>query len=243
MTKPPRRPRTFVTTRWTMVAAAGAAGDRRSAAALEELCEIYWPSLYAYLRGRGYPAEQAQDLTQGFFARLLETDGIRLADPTRGRFRAFLLTALKRYVINEYERSMTARRGGHEARFAVDIEQAERLCSPDRREHEAPDRIFHRQWATIVLDRALQRLRTECEQSENPAVPAALLPYLTESTGLPPYKAVASRIGLTEAAVKVAVHRLRHRYGTILRAEIAETVVDENEIEEELRDLLRAVSA
>ena len=139
MTEHTKRPHTFATTRWTMVTAAGAAGDRRSAAALEELCEIYWPPLYAYLRGRGYPAEQAQDLTQGFFARLLETDAIRSADPARGRFRAFLLTALKRYVINEYERSMTVKRGGHQARFAVDVEQAERLVSLDRREHDSPD--------------------------------------------------------------------------------------------------------
>lgn len=226
-----------------MVTAAGAAGDRRSAAALEELCEIYWPPLYAYLRGRGYPADQAQDLTQGFFARLLETDAIRSADPARGRFRAFLLTALKRYVINEYERSMTAKRGGRHVRFAVDVEQVERVFSLERREHDSPDRIFHRQWATIVLDRALQRLRTECEQAENPAVATALLPYLTDSGGLPPYKALAPRIGLTEGAVRVAVHRLRQRYGSILRAEIAETVAGEDDIEAELRDLLRAVSA
>ena len=238
-----KRPNRFATTRWTMVNAAGGAADHRSAAALEELCEIYWPPLYAYLRGRGYPAEQAQDLTQGFFARLLETDGIRLADPARGRFRTFLLTALKRFAINEYERSITVKRGGRRVRLSADFDEAERVYSLERRDDDTPDRLFDRKWAAITLDRALQRLRAECEDMETSPVATALLPYLTDSGGLPPYKVIAPQIGLTEGAVKVAVHRLRQRYGSILRAEIAETVTGEQEIEAELRDLLRAVSS
>ena len=241
MTEQRKSPRIFATTRWTMVSAAGGTIDQRSAAALEELCEIYWPPLYGYLRGRGYPAEQAQDLTQGFFARLLETGAIGSADPARGRFRAFLLTALKRYVINEYERAVTAKRGGR-VHVAVDLDEAERSYSLERRADDTPDRIFDRKWATIALDRALRRLRAEANDGGNPAVTDALLPYLTESGGLPSYGEVGPRLGLTEGAVKVAVHRLRRRYGLILRAEIAETVSGEGEIEAELRDLLRAVS-
>lgn len=166
-----------------------------------------------------------------------------MADPARGQFRAFLLTALKRYVINEYERSITAKRGGRHTPLQVDFEEAERVYSLVRREDDTPDRIFHRKWATIALDRALQRLRAECEQSGSSAVTTPLLPYLTDSGGLPPYKAIALQIGVTEGTVKVAVHRLRQRYGSILRAEIADTVTGEEAIEAELRDLLRAVSS
>lgn len=236
------RPGAFATTRWTVVNAAGGAGDGRASAALAELCEIYWPPLYGYLRGRGYRAEEAQDLTQGFFARLLETQAIRSADPARGRFRAFLLTALKRYVINEYERAATARRGGRQVHFQLDFAEAERMFAAERRHQETPDRLFDRKWAAIVLERALVRLRDEYAASGKADVARALLPYLTDSTDLQPYRAVAADLGLSEGAVKVAVHRLRQRYGAILRAEVADTVNGEQEVDDELRDLLRAVS-
>jgi RNA polymerase sigma-70 factor (ECF subfamily) len=225
-----------------MVNAAGRTRDDRASAALSELCEIYWPPLYGYLRGRGYRAEQAEDLTQGFFARLLETQAIRSADPTRGRFRAFLLTALKRYVINEYERAAAARRGGRQVHFQLDFAEAERAFTAERRYEETPDRLFDRKWAAIVLERALERLRAEYTASGKAGVARSLLPYLTDSTDLRPYRAVAADLGLSEGAVKVAVHRLRQRYGAILRAEVAETVAGEQEVDAELRDLLRAVS-
>ena len=236
------RPGAFATTRWTVVNAAGGAGDGRASAALGELCEIYWPPLYGYLRGRGYRAEEAQDLTQGFFARLLETQAIRSADPARGRFRAFLLTALKRYVINEYERGAAARRGGRQVHFQLDFADAERTFAAERRHQETPDRLFDRKWAAIVLERALVRLRDEYAASGKTDLARALLPYLTDSTDLQPYRAVAADLGLSEGAVKVAVHRLRQRYGAILRAEVADTVNGEQEVDDELRELLRAVS-
>lgn len=225
-----------------MVNAAGRTKDDRASAALAELCEIYWPPLYGYLRGRGYPAEEAQDLTQGFFARLLETQAIRSADPTRGRFRAFLLTALKRFVINEYERATAERRGGRHLHFQLDVTQAERAFTAEHRHEETPERLFDRKWAGIVLERALERLRGEYAASGKAAVASALLPYLTESTDLLSYRAVAGDLGLSEGAVKVAVHRLRQRYGAILRAEVAETVAGDEEIDAELRELLKAVS-
>ncbi len=225
-----------------MVNAAGRTRDDRASAALAELCEIYWPPLYGYLRGRGYPAEEAQDLTQGFFARLLETQAIRSADPTRGRFRAFLLTALKRYVINEYERATAERRGGRHLHFQLDLTEAERAFTAERRHEETPDRLFDRKWAAIVLERALERLRNEYAASGKADVARALLPYLTESTDLLSYRAVAADLGLSEGAVKVAVHRLRQRYGAILRAEVAETVAGDQEVDAELRELLRAIS-
>ena len=242
MTGPPHRI-AFATTRWTMVNAAGHSSDAAAARALSELCEIYWPPLYAYLRNRGYSPEEAQDLTQGCFARLLETHAIRSADPTRGRFRSFLLTALKRYVINEYERGATARRGGRHVHFTLDLDEAERSYSSERRDDDTPERQFERKWALIVLDRAFLRLREECEQAGQSNMAEALLPYLTDTGDLPSYRAVASELRLTEGAVKVAVHRLRRRYGAILRREIAETVADPAEIDAELRELLSAVSS
>ena len=241
MTDGPRRG-AFATTRWTVVNAAGGTADGRAPAALAELCEIYWLPLYGYLRSRGHRAEEAQDLTQGFFARLLETQAIRTADPARGRFRAFLLTALKRYVINEYERGAAARRGGRQVHLQLDFAEAERAIAAEHRHEETPDRLFDRKWAAIVLERTLERLRDEYAAFGKADVATALLPYLTESTALPPYRAVAAELGLSEGAVKVAVHRLRQRYGVILRLEVADTVASEEEVDAELRELLRAVS-
>ena len=207
-----------------MVNAAGHRSGPHAAEALAELCQIYWPPLYGYLRGRGHAPEEAQDLTQGFFVRLLERQDIRTADQARGRFRGFLLTALKRYVINEHERATAARRGGRHVRLALDFEDAERTYALERRNEDTPERVFDRKWATITLDRALQRLREECHQAGKSAEADALLPYLTDTSELPTYRAIACELELTEGAVKVAVHRLRQRFGAILRLEVGETV-------------------
>ena len=236
------RPGAFTTTRWTRVNAAAGGANARASAALAELCEIYWRPLYGYLRGRGYRAEEAQDLTQGFFARLLESRAIRSADPARGRFRAFLLTALKRYVINEYHRATAARRGGRHVHLHLDFADAERTFAAEYRDQETPDLLFDRKWAAIVLERALERLRDEYAAAGKADLVRLLFPYLTESTDLPPYRDVGADLGLSEGAVKVAVHRLRQRYGAILRAEVAETVSGDQDVDAELRDLLRAVS-
>lgn len=233
----------FTTTRWTTVNRAARGSEGLAATALSELCEIYWPPLYEYLRSRGHSPEEAQDLTQGCFARLLATDAIRSADRTRGRFRSFLLTALKRYVVNEYERGATVRRGGRHVHLSLDFDDAERTYRRERREGDTPERQFERKWALIALDRALARLREECEREGKGDMAESLLPYLTDTGDLPPYRVVAAQLRLTEGAVKVAVHRLRRRYGEILRLEIAETVAGPTEVESELRDLLRAVSS
>ena len=225
-----------------MIHAAGHLSDPRSAEALAELCQIYWPPLYGYLRGRGYDAEKAQDLTQGFFARFLEKQSVGAADPARGRFRAFLLTALKRYVINEYEREAAAQRGGRHVHVALDFEDAERTYALERRNEDTPERVFDRKWAAITLDRALRRLRKEFDRDGKGAEADALLPYLTETSELPAYKEVGATLGLTEGAVKVAVHRLRQRFGVALRLEVGETVVEPGDVEDEMRELIRAVS-
>ncbi len=224
-----------------MVTAAAHRSDPGAEGALAELCQVYWPPLYGYLRGRGFNPDEAKDLTQGFFTRVLEKNSLRLADPARGRFRAFLLTALKRYVSNERERESAVRRGGRHEHLPLDFEDAERMYALERRTEDTPERAFDRKWAAIALDRAMHRLRAECAGQGKEAEAAALLPYLT-SGDLPPYKAVAATVGMTEGAVKVAVHRLRQRFGSILRLEVEETVTSPEDVDDEIRALIRAVS-
>ena len=232
----------FATTKWSLVGAAGAGSDTRAREALAALCQIYWPPLYSYLRRHGHDREEAEDLVQGFFARLLERHDVGTADPARGRFRSFLLTALKRYAINEHERATSAKRGGHMPPLSLDFDEAERGVREPRTD-DTPERVFNRQWAAISLDRSQQRLLDECRQSGKAGQAEALLPYLTEGGDLPAYNEVAATLGLTEGAVKVAVHRLRRRFGAILRMEIAETVLAPEDVDDEVRELIRAVSA
>jgi RNA polymerase sigma factor (sigma-70 family) len=236
-------PGRFVTTRWTLVAAAAAdSSDPQRQEALGDLCQAYWPPLYAFLRRRGHSPEDAQDLTQGFFARVLERRDFRAADPARGRFRSFLLSALQHYAINEHERASTVKRGGRVQRLSLDFEEVERTYVLEARHDDSPDRVFNRKWAAISLDRALARLRDECHTSGKGALADALLPYLTDTGQLPAYRTVAEQLGLTEGATKVAVHRLRQRFGAILRLEIAETVLAPADVDDEVRELIRALS-
>jgi RNA polymerase sigma-70 factor (ECF subfamily) len=222
---------------------AAAQASDASEEALAELCQIYWPPLYGYLRGRGHSADAAQDLTQGFFMRLLERQTLRSADPERGRFRGFLLTAVKRYVINEREREVAARRGGQHLHFPLDFDEAERAYVSDHRTDDTPERIFDRKWAAIVLDRALERLRDEYASGRGRAAADVLLAYLSDTGNLPSYRDAAATLGISEGAVKVAVHRLRQRFGAILRLEISDTVLGPAAVEDEMRELLRAVSS
>jgi RNA polymerase sigma factor (sigma-70 family) len=236
-------PGRFVTTRWTLVAAAAAdSSDPQRQEALGDLCQAYWPPLYAFLRRRGHSPEDAQDLTQGFFARVLERRDFRAADPARGRFRSFLLSALQHYAINEHERASTVKRGGRVQRLSLDFEEVERTYVLEARHDDSPDRVFNRKWAAISLDRALGRLRDECHTLGKGALADALLPYLTDTGQLPGYRTVAEQLGLTEGATKVAVHRLRQRFGAILRLEIAETVLAPADVDDEVRELIRALS-
>ena len=233
----------FKTTRWSMVGAAGQASTPNATEALSELCRVYWPPLYTYLRHRGYGPDEAQDLTQGFFARLLERRDIRSADSVRGRFRSFLLTALKRYVINEHARATTEKRGGGNVLLTLDFAEAELACMTDLRGDDAPDRVFDRKWAGITLDLALHRLRAEYDKTGKQVLAGALLPYISGAGGIALYKTVAEQLEMTEGAVRVAVHRLRQRFGSILRDEVAQTVLDQDQVDDEVRELIRAVSS
>jgi len=233
----------FATTRWTLVNAATGLAEPPARAALEQLCEAYWPPLYSYLRRRGHDREEAEDLTQGFFTRLLEGNVIHDADRARGRFRGFLLMALKRYVINEHARATSARRGGSQVRFALDFDEAERTYASTAGADDSPDRVFDRKWASLCLDRALASVRAEYEACGKERTAAVLLPYLTESVELPSYRAAAQQLQVSEGAVKVAVHRLRQRFGAVLRQQVADTVLSPEDADDEVRELMRVVAS
>ena len=231
----------FATTRWSLVCAAGR-GDTAAGAALASLCETYWYPLYAFLRRRGSSREEAEDVTQSFFASLLERGWVRSADRDRGRFRTFLLTALTRFLSKERDRQRAFRRGGGRLRLSLDFDQGENRYLLEPVDHQTPDRLFERRWALTVLERVLERLRDEnAGDPERAARFAAVAPLLTGSGSAGPYAEIAGRLGMTEGALKTAIHRLRQRYKELLRDEVAQTVSDPQAVEAELTALRRAL--
>jgi RNA polymerase sigma-70 factor (ECF subfamily) len=233
-------PRQFATTHWSLVDAVkpDRASQTRAREALEELCRTYWYPLYAFVRSRGYEAADAQDLTQAFFTRLIETDGLASADRTRGRFRSYLLGALKHFLANAWHRAQTQKRGG-QVRFiewdALDPEG--RYAGGAARPTDNPEHLFEREWALQTLAGALQTLRGEMDRAGKTALFDALKGSLTGQEDVPRDQ-LAERLDMSEGAVKVAVHRLRQRYRLLLRAAIAETVSNEADLEDEMRYLV-----
>jgi RNA polymerase sigma factor (sigma-70 family) len=209
--------------------------------ALATLCETYWYPLYAFLRSRNYSADDAQDLTQAFFARLLEKQTIRQADPARGRFRSFLLASLKNFAANEHDREIARKRGGDVAILSLEIETAEGRFQMELPSDETPERVFDRRWALTLLDRVMSRLKSETARSDKPSQFDRLKAYLTGDQPQLSYAETASHLGTSEGAVKVAVHRLRRRFRDLVRDEIAHTVSSPEEIEDELRHLWSSV--
>jgi RNA polymerase sigma factor (sigma-70 family) len=233
--------RQFASTRWSLVAAAGQRDSPESEAALAHLCGLYWYPLYAYARRRLPRAEDAQDLTQEFFALLLEKDYLRQADQRRGRFRAFLLTAFQRFLAKEHERANAQKRGGGRQPLALDFPEGERRYQHEPGHTVTAEALYERGWALTLLQQALARLREEQTAAGKGRLFECLKETLTGDDVPRPYADVAAELGLSAEAVKVTVHRLRRRYGELLRAEIAQTVTTAEEIEDELRDLLAAV--
>ncbi|MFN0244043.1 MAG: RNA polymerase sigma factor [Planctomycetota bacterium] len=226
------------TTRWSVVLAAGA----DSAGALAALCESYWYPLYAFLRRSGHDADEACDLVQGFFAGLLERKDLARVDPARGRFRSFLLVALKHYVVNQRDRARAQKRGGGELPLSLDARDAEARLALDPTDRRPPEKSFEREWALALLDRAMARLAAEQVRAGKSAVFDALRARLSGSDdGDEPQLELAQRLGVTENALRVALHRLRRRYGELVRDEIAQTVSDPADVERELRDLFEAL--
>jgi RNA polymerase sigma factor (sigma-70 family) len=240
MSFPPNRG--FTTTRWTLVLKADRGSTPASRAALTELCDLYWPPLYAYARRKGSSVEDAQDLTQAFFAQLLEKHYVRAADPERGKFRSFLLASFKHFAAHERDREQAQKRGGGQVPLTLDFDRAEAGYTAEPPDTLTPEALFERQWALGVLDRVLATLRAECVKSGKEATFDNVKDLLVGEKSPGGYAAIAATLGTTEGAIKVTVHRLRRRYQQALRAEIGATVSDDSEIDEEIRYLIALLS-
>lgn len=227
----------FVTTHWSLVLSAQDKVSPRTAEALESLCRTYWYPLYAYARRTGHNPADAEDLTQGFFARLLERDYLKSAAREKGRFRTFLLTAFKRFLANQWDREHTLKRGGFVPTISIEQEVAESRFAGEPVDRLQPDTLFDRQWATALIECVMARLQEEYLTSGRAKLFEYLRGCLARDESALPYADIAARLSLTEAAVKMAVQRLRARYREILRAEIAHTVSSPEEVEEEIRHL------
>jgi RNA polymerase sigma factor (sigma-70 family) len=243
-TTPERRERAiFVTTHWSVVLAAGRNDTTRSRDALARLCNTYWYPLYSYVRRRGYSAHDAQDLTQEFFARILEKHSLNAADPERGSFRSFILTALNNFLAQEWEKSRAQKRGGRAETFSLDLAQAEQRYDLEPASEATPDKDFDKKWALALLESVMLRLEAEYKADAKPELFAALKQTLAGSRESQPYGDLAKHLNTTEANIKVAVHRLRKRYRELLQAEIANTVHSPDDVKEEMRHLFAALTA
>ncbi len=223
------------------MAAAGQGPSLEAQEALATLCHIYWYPLYAYARRHVPSAHDAQDLTQAFFAQLLEKEYLQAADPERGKFRSFLLTAFKHFLSKERARANAQKRGGGRCVLSLDFQMGESRYHLEPVDHATPERLYERGWALSILEQTLARLRQELANAGKEKLFEYLKGALAGEGVQESYARIALELGLTESAIKVAVHRLRRRYQELLRAEIAQTVVTPEEVDEELRDLFAAV--
>ena len=235
----PPGPRQFTTTHWSLIDAArpADASQSRVRGALEELCRAYWYPLYAFVRSRGYSAEDAQDLTQAFFARIIETGGIASADRKRGRFRSYLLGAMKHFLANEWHRTQTQKRGGRVQFIEWDALDPEARYAGTSEQSDDPEYLFDREWALQTISGALKTLHDEMKKADKGDVFDALKADLTGENASP-REEIAAQLKMSEGAVKVAVHRLRQRYRKLLRDAIAETVSNKADLDDEMRYLV-----
>ena len=211
-------------------------------AALEELCGTYWYPLYAYVRRQGHAREDAEDLTQSFFLRLLEKNYLDGLKSDKGRFRAFLLAALKHFLANEWDRAHRQKRGGDAVKLSLDWQDAETRYQIEPADNVSPDKLYDRLWAVTLLERVIARLRDETAAEGESKLFKVLSPFLTIGKSAIPYADAATALGITEPAARVAVHRLRRRYRELLRAEIVQTLSNPAQFEEEMRTLFTAFS-
>jgi RNA polymerase sigma factor (sigma-70 family) len=232
----------FLTTHWSVVVSAQGKGSGNADAALEALCRAYWYPLYAYVRRLGRSAHDAQDLTQEFFARLLEKDYLRAADREKGRFRTFLLVALKRFLANEWDRARTQKRGGGSVAVPFDSTFAESRYATEPAASQPADREYEHRWAMTLLEQSMARLRVEYERAGRVAEFEQLKEYLTAERGTIPYAAIAATLKLGESGARGAVHRLRRRFRELFRTQIADTVSDPAAVEDEVRHVVAALS-
>jgi RNA polymerase sigma-70 factor (ECF subfamily) len=235
-----RAPARFPTTQWSRITTAAGGGDGE---ALAMLCQAYWYPIYAFVRHRGFSPEQAQDRTQDFFAYILECDVIAKADPSRGRFRAFLRTVCGRLLAGDRDRENAAKRGGGRPRLAIDPLDAERRYVLEPIHVMTAERIYDRTWALTLLGRVVDRLRCEYEDAGRSARFEELIAVLTRDTASEPYAEIARRLGTTEGNVRVSVYRLRRRYGLLLHEEIAATVGEATQVDDEIQALFDALAS
>ncbi|HXG48821.1 MAG TPA: sigma-70 family RNA polymerase sigma factor [Methylomirabilota bacterium] len=239
----PPRGDAFVTTRWTVVLSAGRKSSPDADRALAELCQTYWYPLYAYVRRQGHTKEDAEDLTQAFFARFLEKNYLEGLAAERGKFRAFLLAALKHFLANEWDRSQRQKRGAGVVHLSLDWHSAEERFHLDPPDPSSPDKAFDREWALALLEKVMTRLRQECGVEGKAALFEQARGYLQIGEAAIPYATAARALGLDEGAVRVAVYRLRQRYRQLLRNEIAQTLADPAQAADELRSLQAALAS
>ena len=233
----------FATTHWTVVLAAGKRSTPQADVALEQLCRTYWFPLYAYVRRRGHTKEDAEDLVQAFFARFLAKNYLAGLSAERGRFRAFLLASLKHFLINDWKKSQRQKRGGGEAALSLDWQTADTKFQVAATNEPSPDKAFDREWALALLAKVIERLQKECEADGKAKLFGQLKTFLTADKDGTAQSEAAKVLGMEEGAVRVAIHRLRKRYRELLRAEIAWTLADAADVDEEMRALFGAFSA
>jgi RNA polymerase sigma-70 factor (ECF subfamily) len=238
----PGKSAAFATTHWSVVLAAGQHASPNAQEALEKLCRSYWFPLYTYVRRKGHSPEEAQDLTQAFFAAFLEKNALSRARRERGRFRSFLLTALQNFLAHEWEKARAEKRGGACQLVSWDHALAESSYQRQSLSELPPDKAYDKRWALTLFQQALTRLQQEFEISGKGALFETLKGFLTEPANESGYAEAAARLGMSPSAAAVAVHRLRKRYGELVREELAHTVTSPAEIEEEMRHLISLMS-
>jgi RNA polymerase sigma factor (sigma-70 family) len=232
----------FLTTRWSRVVLAGDVDHPEAHAALSSLCQDYWRPLYHFARRKGLSNEDAQDVTQGFIMSLLEKGCFAAADQQRGRFRTFLISSFCHYLTDAYRAQSARKRGGGVAPLSLD-EEPESGFSREAVETMTPELLYDRTWALAVLERVMTQLSAEYTEAGRTALFEAILPHLSKPSGRPGYSGLVESLGMSEGAVAVAVHRMRRRYGELLRKEIAATVASPEEVDDEIRHLMAVVSA
>ncbi len=233
----------FATTRWSVVLTAGHGDTSHAHDALAHLCRSYWYPLYAYARRRGQSPHDAQDLTQEFFARLLQGNWVAQADRQRGRFRTFLLSAMQHFMANEWNKAHARKRGGTQPVLSLNDDSAEQRYQLEPAENSTPETLFERGWALSLLNDVLRRLEEEYHRDGRATWMQAMRPALTADRDCIGYADIAQKLGMTEATARVAVHRLRQRYRRLIEAEVAHTVASPDEVKEEMRHLFRVLTA
>jgi len=234
--------RVFATTRWSVVLAVGDGESEPSRRALDALCGAYWYPIYAYVRRKGHLPEEAQDMTQDFFARLIARNDFRLADRAKGKFRGFLLSRLDYFLAREWKRAHRQKRGGQFTFISMNEHSPEERYQLEPADHDTPEKQFLRQWALTVLKQAMNALQNECETNGKTALFREAKSLISGERHRDAYADISRSLGMAEGAVRVAVHRLRQRYGELLRSEVAHTLASEAEVDEELRYLFQVLS-